>query len=563
MDQADERGKHLNVMPRDTCRRRPARSHCSRALAFTVNLGSTLLAETAKCVQDVMPAAVRRGAMAYDVVPPDPAGTIESLGALGYTLESAIADLVDNSIDAGAGTVDINFHWNGPASYITVADDGHGMTEEELQGAMAIAARGPRASRQVAELGRFGMGLKTASFSQASRLSVWTRPLGNKQASIRVWDLEHVVDSGEWQLLHEADKPGAKILTRVSESLSGPGTVVLWQRLSKLVDEFAELDDKDSHRQFLDAVARVEAHLAMTFGRFLPGGRRAGGRTLRIQINGARVQAWDPFLQWHESTLIRPIERLQAEGQAITLHPFVLPPKRRLTDEEYQRAGGPRGWLEQQGFYVYRNDRLIVAGGWLGLSGFRSDEKHVLGRIAIEIPSTLDHAWSVDVKKATAHPPITLRGSLSRTAKAIRAEAQQVLSSIGKTIAHEKADELSFVWRPERSGGDLRLRINWDHPLVKQALRVSPDARPTVKALLRFMEETVPLPALRMLFDQEEDRDYEPFSKAPTGETISIAERMYSAYVSQGLTPQQAAIRLQHTSPFNEYPDLLSALHLT
>ena len=121
------------------------------------------------------------------IVPPDPAGTIEFAGALGYTLESAIADLVDNSIDAGAGMVDINFHWNGLASYITVADDGHGMTEAELQTAMAIAARGPRTSRSAAELGRFGVGLKTASFSQALRLSVWTRPAKNNcsQASGR------------------------------------------------------------------------------------------------------------------------------------------------------------------------------------------------------------------------------------------------------------------------------------------------------------------------------------------------------------------------------------------
>lgn len=138
-----------------------------------------------------------------------------------------------------------------------------------------------------------------------------------------------------------------------------------------------------------------------------------------------------------------------------------------------------------------------------------------------------------------------------------------MLSSIGKTVAYQNADELSFVWRPERTDGDLRLRINWQHPLVRQALQISPDARPTVKALLRFLEETVPLPALRMLFDQEEDRDYQPFSKAPTDEIVSIAERMYGAYVSQGLTPQQATVRLQHTSPFNEYPDLLSALHLT
>lgn len=501
--------------------------------------------------------------MSYELVPPDPAGTIESLGALGYTLEAAVADLVDNSIDADASSVAIGFHWAGLHSHIVVSDDGRGMAESELQTAMAIAARGPRVERATTELGRFGMGLKTASFSQASRLTVWTRTGATSQAHVRVWDLDYVVTSGQWRLLHEPDEAAATILEDAVKGITKSGTVVVWQRLTKLVDELTVLDDEAGHRHFLDAIAHVEAHLAMVFGRFLPGSLQRSKRTVSIRVNTAEVKAWDPFLQTNEATLKGPLDRLEVEGHSVTVQPYVLPPKRRLTDEAYRRAAGPRRWLEQQGFYVYRNDRLIVAGGWLGLPGLRNDEKHILARIAIEIPSTLDDAWSVDVKKATAHPPPTLRGSLTRTAKATRADAQRVLSSIGKAVAHEKADELSFVWRPERTGGDLRLRINWDHPLVKQALRASADARPTVRALLRFMEETVPLPALRMLFDQDEDRDYEPFAKAATEEVLEIARRMYSAYISQNLTPKQAAVRLTHTSPFNEYPDLLSALHQT
>jgi hypothetical protein len=506
--------------------------------------------------------AVRRD-MSYDVVPPDPAGTIESLGALGYTLEAAIADLVDNSIDASADTIDVHFHWDGSDSYITVSDNGHGMSAEEIHTAMAIAARGPRTDRSASELGRFGMGLKTASFSQASRLTVWSRTGPDEPAHVRVWDLNHVIKTGEWQLLHGADADGDEILEAQAAKLKSAGTIVVWQRLSKLVDDLADLDDTDAHAQFLEFIARVEAHLAMTFGRFLPGIRGRGRRTLALRVNGQPVSAWDPFLTNNEATLAQPVDHLEIEGHPIKVQPYVLPPKRRLSDQEYERAAGPRGWLEQQGFYVYRNDRLIVAGGWLGLGGFRSDEKHVLARIAIEIPSTLDHAWSVDVKKASAHPPLGLRGSLTRTAKATRAEGQRVLASIGRTVAHEKADELSFVWRPEHSKGNLRLRVNWDHPLVKQALQVSLDARPVVRALLRFMEETVPLPALRMMFDQDEDRDHQPFDGAPPNEVLEVAKRMYSAYISQNLTPQQAAIRLQHTAPFNEYPDLLTALHLT
>ena len=157
------------------------------------------------------------GAIAYDIGPPDPASTIESLSALGYTLVSASSDLVDNSIDAGARMIDLDFHRNDPALYISVADDCKGMTEAELQTAMAIAAWGPRTSGSAAQRGRFGMGLRTASFSQTTRLSVWTRSAKNKQPSVRVWvwDLERVVNSSEWQLLQSRRGQGEDPCTGV------------------------------------------------------------------------------------------------------------------------------------------------------------------------------------------------------------------------------------------------------------------------------------------------------------------------------------------------------------
>jgi hypothetical protein len=151
-------------------------------------------------------------AMAYEIVPPDPAGTIEPLSALDHTLESAIADLVGNTIDVGVGTIDIDFHCHDPASYISVANGGNGMSETEWRTAMAVAAWAPRTSRSAVEWGRFGMALKTASFSQASRLSAWTRSAKNKQPNVLAWDLERVVDSSEWQLLRQADAAEAKIL---------------------------------------------------------------------------------------------------------------------------------------------------------------------------------------------------------------------------------------------------------------------------------------------------------------------------------------------------------------
>jgi len=284
---------------------------------------------------------------------------------------------------------------------------------------------------------------------------------------------------------------------------------------------------------------------------------------MALTINSTPVVAWDPFMLSHKATLPRPVEKLEIDGQRVVVRPYVLPPKRQLTDDEYRAGAGPRGWLEQQGFYVYRNDRLIVPGEWLELPGFRKDEKHVMARIAVELPAALDHLWSVDVKKASARPPLLLRASLSLSAKATRVEAQQILSAISRTTALQKSDDLSYVWRPERKDGDLRLRINWQHPLVKEALQISPDARPVVRAMLRFIEETVPLSAIRMMFNDAEDRDYQPFSGSTPDEVVKVAERIYGAYVSNGLTPAQAAKRLRLTPPFDEYPDLLELLNLT
>ena len=491
-------------------------------------------------------------AVDYDLAAPDPAGTIASLSALGYSLEAAVADIVDNSIDAKATIVTVDFHWAGEDSYVVIADDGEGMRETELVTAMTLGERGPQVDRSHNELGRFGMGLKTASFSQASQLLVWSKPNGGS-ACQRVWDLSEVLRTKEWRLLHAPDDAGAAIVAKYQQRPRG--TVVVWRDLGKIVTEGDSHDDESAHKLFFEAVDRVDQHLGMVFCRFL-GAKGSNTRLKRvnIQVNGSTVEPWDPFM--HASAMIQPMEHLSAAGSTVLVQPFVLPPKRRLTDEQFRLGGGPRGWLDQQGFYIFRNDRLILAGDWLGLGGFRKDEKHILARVAVEVPSALDASWSIDVKKASAHPPLALKGHLTRIGKDIRAKSQAVLTHVGRTATVVQADELSYTWRPERTAGEVRVRLNWHHPLVEDALRLSGDGKPAVKALLRYLEETVPLPALRIMFDDEEDRDYVPFQTAAPNEVVSVAEQMLAALIHSGLTPVAAGKRLLVTYPFNEYEDL-------
>ena len=492
--------------------------------------------------------------MDYDLAAPDPAGTIESLSALGYSLEAAVADIVDNSLDANAQNVSIDFHWAGDNSHVVVADDGEGMSEAELITAMTLGERGPQTDRAQNELGRFGMGLKTASFSQASQLIVWTKR-ERGPASVRVWDLAEVLRTREWRLLRAPDSGGTAVLS--TYQARPRGTVVVWRGLGKIVTEGDSHDDATAHGLFFDAVERVDQHLGMVFCRFL-GARGSDSRVRRVnlEVNGSKVQPWDPFMQAHPATLPQPVEHLSAAGSTVLVKPFILPPKRRLSDEQFRSGGGPRGWLDQQGFYIFRNDRLILAGDWLGLGGFRKDEKHILARVAVEVPSALDARWSVDVKKASAHPPVALKGALTRIGRDIRTRSQSVLTHVGRTATVVQSDDLSYAWRPERNPGEVRVKLNWQHPLVRDALRESGDGRPTVKALLRYLEETIPVPALRIMFDEEVDRDYVPFHAVAPDEVVSVAEKMLASFIHSGMTPIAAARRLLVTYPFNEYEDL-------
>jgi hypothetical protein len=496
--------------------------------------------------------------MSHEIVPPDPAGMIGSLSALGYSLEAAIADLVDNSIDAGATEIDVHFHWAGPTSHVSVVDNGRGMSESALITAMALGKKGATAERKIDELGRFGMGLKTASFSQTTRLAVWSCASGQVPA-VRVWDLPEVVNSGEWRLLTEAAPHDQDLLEDYSERLSS-GTVVLWAGLHKIVHDGDDMEVDEAHGQFLGMVERVDRHLGMTFARFLKSGQRSNfskGPRIALSVNGAPVRPWDPFLTSNPSTLPEQEQWLPVGDAAVRVIPYVLPPKRRLTEDEYEQGGGPRGWLDQQGFYVYRNDRLILAGDWLQLPGFRKDEKHILARISVDLPSSLDQLWSIDVKKASALPPLPLRQALSRVGKVTRERARNVLTHIGNTTAVTKSDELSFVWKAEKRNGELRVRLNWSHPLVAETLRTAGDSKRDVRALLRFIEETVPVGALRVMYDQDVDRDHTPFSGVATDEVLRVAELLLASYIRSGLTPQQATDRLKNTPPMNEYPDLL------
>lgn len=484
--------------------------------------------------------------------PPKAGAMIEALRGLGYSTATALADIIDNSIAASADRVDLQFSWSGQNSTVAILDNGNGMNENELDMAMRLGERNPLEERASHDLGRFGLGLKTASFSQCRRLTVASVKAG--LISCLFWDLDILAmgDDDGWHLM---DGPAEGSETYL-EPLVGQanGTLVLWEKLDRIVTVgFTEQD-------FLDLVDRVEQHLAMVFHRFLAGPRPR----LHLFLNGQQVKAWDPFLAGHPATWSSPVEHINAEGGRVEVQCHVMPHKDRLDVDEHESAGGPDGWTAQQGFYVYRNERLLVSGSWLGLGRGRSwtkEEAHRLARIRLDIPNSADAEWKIDIRKSTARPPVSIRERLTRLAEDTRERARRVFAHRGQAVKTGNGVPLVQAWRAEHFKDGVRYRIDTDHPAVRAVLDDAGPLEQQVRAMLRVIEETIPVQRIWLDTTEAKETPRTGFAGEPPAEVVSILDVVYrNMVVRKGLSPENARKRLLDTEPFNNYPELVAGL---
>jgi len=479
---------------------------------------------------------------------------MESLRGLGYSTAAALADIVDNSISAGAADVWIQFEWDGQASRVTVLDNGRGMDDAALESAMRLGDRNPLDERAAGDLGRFGLGLKTASLSQCRRLTVASLSRDGAPCCLR-WDLDALAarpDEG-WLLFEGAALGSDRYLAPLVDAKSG--TLVLWERMDRIVTVGYKVDD------FLGMIDGVEKQLAMVFHRLLQGPRPK----LRLWINGGRVAPWDPFMTGHPAKQWNsPVERKRTAAGQIEIECHVLPHKDRLSKEDYEAASGPDGWTSQQGFYVYRNDRLLLAGGWLGLGRGRAwnrEEAHRLARIRLDIPNTADTEWKIDIRKSTARVPVEHRDLLTKLADHTRDRARRVFAFRGVPTIGPKGVPVAQAWRADRSTGSIRYKIDLTHPAVAAALEAAGNAAPLVKAMLKVVEETVPVQ--RIWLDTAEDKDTPKmgFVGEPSEVVKEVLGALYEDMVDRkGMSPATARKELNATEPFQNYPDLVASL---
>ena len=414
-------------------------------------------------------------------VTPKPSSLIESMRDIGYSLSTALADLVDNCIAAGAQNVRVFASLDGEDPKVAIVDDGVGMTEPDLLEAMRLGSRSPLEERAQSDLGRFGLGLKTASFSQCRVLTVVTRKDGNT-ASAR-WDLDQVAESDRWHVQIPDDLASIPWV----DDLGDGGTLVIWERLG--------LKDTEgtSGRHAADYVRQMDearSHLELVFHRYLSG--ENGLRKIRIELNHRPLEPFDPFHTKHSATIAGPTELIQVAGGHVVVQPFTLPHHGKVTLAEWERYGGPEGYLRSQGFYVYREGRLIIHGTWFGLA--RQRELTKLARIRIDMPNSLDGAWKIDVKKASAQLPPPVRDRLRRIIEPLGATSKRAYTFRGRKLVEKNPIP---VWSRVQNKNQVTYRINEGHPMVVDLLsRLPHEDRGDLLRVIEVVGASLPMDAL-------------------------------------------------------------------
>lgn len=461
---------------------------------------------------------------------------IESMRSLGYSFETAIADLIDNSISASASKIDLYLTPDENPQLI-IFDNGCGMGDVELEEALRYGAKNPLEIRSQTDLGRFGLGLKSASLSQCRKLIVASKK--NNNISCFSWDLDLVLDKKGWILL-QYGQPEIKKLPMVDlfDDVES-GTYILLQEFDRVSSSTSNLSltIKNYMNSTID-------HLALVFHRFLNSG-------VSIYVNNNKIESIDPFLSSHKSTIIMREQNLDIDGESIKVKPYILPYMNKLTNEDFDKVGGKEDLKTNQGFYVYRNRRLIIWGTWFRIT--RKDELSKLARIMVDIPSTLDYMWSIDIKKSSASLPDVIKKNLYSCIEESVFKSKSVHEYRGRKTSLNK--DINYIWeRTELRDGCHDYKINRNIPQIKMLEEKMDSSQLKIfNSLINNIESSFPTSSIYLDVSKGEIKENN------TNDIDSLyfeVQEQLVYFENIGLDKQEALKILLNTEPYCNYNEL-------
>ena len=405
----------------------------------------------------------------FEDATPNPEFLIKSIAEQGYSLETSLADLMDNSISAGANKIEVLTDTDSETFKMFLADNGKGMTEKELSENMKFPSNSPENDRNSNDLGRFGLGMKTASFSQTRKFTVLSRKINTTQYYGRTWDVNTLKYNG-WKIIVNNEIEIDNILNeyRVLSNEYGnpfedlnPNTIILWHGLFKFENYLSEKNKKTALIKEINEI--TSDYLSLVFHRFM----EKKEDPLKIRINNTKVEPINPF---PEHSDIRQIEPKQAPfgDDVITIVGYVLPS--RSIDESKNGISEwttrYRGLMDMEGIYIYRANRLILFGTWNGL--IKKSPRLQLGRLKVDIGNSVDHLFHLNVAKSQIQVPHELREAFEYSINELKEEAEREFFNRGiRKFSGDKNQKKEQLFEKSNSNKGSVLELNFDFPLIK------------------------------------------------------------------------------------------------
>ena len=440
---------------------------------------------------------------------------IESLRSIGYDFNSALADILDNSISANAKNIDIYLIERIPA--VVICDDGNGMSFDELDVAMDLGSKSPNDTRDPNDLGRYGLGLKSASFSQCRNLTVSSYK--NGKYSSMTWDLKKVEEMQDWiiSINDDSEIESMPYINYIRES--NHGTIVMWSDFDRL-----KLGSDDLRGALASYLREAGNYLALVFHKFLSRGQ------IKIRIGGHELKQMDPLLlnnktkAQHRKPQHIAAANKNGEVFPIEIIPHILPYIKDMSEEELEKAGGRDNIRNLQGFYIYRSDRLITWGTWLRMIGV--NELYKNARIEVNIPNTLDDIWEVDVKKAKLSIPQNIRTQLVAKVN----EATQLSSDIPKKRIPRINSKFQKVWKVETDrDGMSYFIVNRELPILNQLEQeLTTEQKTLLNVFISNIERNIPQMQLYTLVAQDKFKDDKDENRKKTIYDVDEILKLYS-----------------------------------
>jgi hypothetical protein len=418
------------------------------------------------------------------------------------------------------------------------------MDDNEIIQAMRPGSKHPLELRDKKDLGRFGLGLKTSSFSQTRKFALLSKRQDG-EVNFWAWDCDYVNKVKSWELIKYTPYKEAIRELRSYKS----GTIVIWYEIDRLFKGNENKEDGKALSRFMEVMEIVRDNLAMVFHRYLEQNR------LCISFQGRPIKSWDPYLRGEHGIQTMPDESIQ--GGKVKMKGYVLPHKSKISEKVFREAGGRYGWNAHQGFYIYRNERLLVAGDWLNM--YKKEEHYKLARIMIDLPNDIDETWQIDIKKSVARPPMYIREHIKAYADGVRARAVEVYRHKGKVL-QRKYPSLNFlpVWMEKQRHSKRYYALNREHPVIKEFM--DKYRGEDLNTLLKFIEETVPIPLITIKESEEPESHGIPFEGASHELLKNKLKELFDSLRTQGKDVDEIANILLSIEPFDKYPQYIELL---